>query len=290
MEVLVLGWHFPTIRRQCLCEGYSGMTDRKSDHLRNSFNGAADLYDRARPYYPDALLDDLLRISKLGPDRSVLEIGPGTGQLTVPLAKSGAKILAVELGQNLAAVARERLSGFGETEVVVADFDSWTPPPLEFDLVVSATAFHWLDPDTRLAKCISLLRPGGTLAVVETHWGAGAGYDRFPVESQRCYSHWRPDCSSDYDPESRRWLPQSKEEFDRDEQLGEASLMRYEVEREYSARQYCELLATYSDVIVLEDAARSGFLRCISELIEARFGGRITGSDVLSLWTTQRMA
>lgn len=50
--------------------------------LRDTFDEAADLYDRARPRYPQALVDDLVRAAGLGPGSRVLEIGPGTGQLT----------------------------------------------------------------------------------------------------------------------------------------------------------------------------------------------------------------
>ncbi|MGW3851955.1 class I SAM-dependent methyltransferase, partial [Streptomyces fagopyri] len=58
--------------------------------LRDTFDEAAELYDRARPRYPAALVDELAGRAGLGPGVRVLEIGPGTGQLTVPLARLGA--------------------------------------------------------------------------------------------------------------------------------------------------------------------------------------------------------
>lgn len=66
--------------------------------LRDTFDEAAALYDRARPRYPEPLVDDLARAAGLGPGSRVLEIAPGTGQLTVPLATSGCRLTAVELG------------------------------------------------------------------------------------------------------------------------------------------------------------------------------------------------
>ncbi|MDQ0935322.1 tRNA A58 N-methylase Trm61 [Streptomyces turgidiscabies] len=62
--------------------------------LRDTFDEAAQLYDRARPRYPQALVADLVRAAGLGPGSRVLEIGPGTGQLTVALAASGCRITA----------------------------------------------------------------------------------------------------------------------------------------------------------------------------------------------------
>jgi hypothetical protein len=70
--------------------------------------------------------------------------------------------------------ARRKLAPFEHAEVVVADFDEWVLPEVPFDLVVAATAFHWLDP-------------------VRRHWGAGHGDDLFFAESQSCHAHWDPD-------------------------------------------------------------------------------------------------
>lgn len=57
--------------------------------LRDVFDEDAELYDRARPAYPPALVEALIGEAGLTPDTRVLEVGPGTGQLTVPLARTG---------------------------------------------------------------------------------------------------------------------------------------------------------------------------------------------------------
>src|SRR5438874_7339852 len=117
---------------------------------RESFDEVAELYDKARPGYPQRLVDDLVALTSLDKGRRVLEIGPGTGQLTVPLAERGVSLVAVELGSNLAEIARRKLAPFEHAEVVIADFDDWNLPSEPFDLVVAATAFHWLDPARRV--------------------------------------------------------------------------------------------------------------------------------------------
>jgi 16S rRNA A1518/A1519 N6-dimethyltransferase RsmA/KsgA/DIM1 with predicted DNA glycosylase/AP lyase activity len=80
------------------------------------------------------------------PAGSVLEIGCGTGQATLPLARRGYRVLCVELGENLAAVARRNLKPYPRVEVRTADFEGFPLPEGAFDLAVSATAFHWLNP------------------------------------------------------------------------------------------------------------------------------------------------
>src|SRR3712207_5907464 len=80
--------------------------------LRATFDGAALLYDRVRPGYPEELFDDVVARTGLPRGGRVLEIGCGTGQATVPLARRGYCVLCVELGENLAAVARRNLASY----------------------------------------------------------------------------------------------------------------------------------------------------------------------------------
>ena len=146
-------------------------TDR--ERRRATFDQAAELYDRARPGYPAELFDDLARLAGVGAGCRVLEVGPGTGQATVPLAERGCRIVAVELGEDLAAVARRRLARFPAVQVVTAAFEDWPPPAEPFDLVLAATVFHWIDPAVRVTKAADALRPGGALATIATHHVAG---------------------------------------------------------------------------------------------------------------------
>ena len=81
------------------------------EHLRSTFDEVAELYEQARPGYPQPLADDLVELAGAGPGTSVLEIGCGTGQLTRLLAPRVGSVLCVELGAALAAVARRTLAG-----------------------------------------------------------------------------------------------------------------------------------------------------------------------------------
>lgn len=108
---------------------------------RATFDEVAERYDRARPTYPDELLDDLVAIAGLVPGARVLEVGCGTGTATVPLAERGLAVTCVELGASLAAVAARNLASFPDVEIVVADFESWTPQRSGYDALVSFTAY-----------------------------------------------------------------------------------------------------------------------------------------------------
>jgi SAM-dependent methyltransferase len=136
---------------------HGGAPGRRREFLRGTFESAADAYDGARPPYPDELFDDLAELANLKPGARLLEIGCATGKATRPLAERGYSVVCVELGAELAARAREDLVGL-PVEIEVSPFEAWEGEPGEFDLVYAATAWHWLDPETRYEKAHRLLR------------------------------------------------------------------------------------------------------------------------------------
>jgi protein-L-isoaspartate O-methyltransferase len=167
------------------------MSDADRHRLRATFAEDAELYERARPEYPAELFADLAALALLGPGSRVLEIGCGTGQATMALARLGCAVTAVELGGALAGIARRKLTGF-EARVVVTTFEDWQLPPEPFDLVVAATSFHWVDPAVRVRKSADALRPGGSLAVISTHHVAGGTNRSSPTRSAATNCSTRP--------------------------------------------------------------------------------------------------
>src|SRR6266568_479397 len=115
-------------------------SDADRDRLRQTFDRAADLYHRARPDYPEELIDHLVAATALRRRDRVLEIGCGSGKATLPLARRGFRITCLELGSQLAAAARNNLSEFPDVEVVEGRFEDWPLPAKPFDLVFAATA------------------------------------------------------------------------------------------------------------------------------------------------------
>jgi SAM-dependent methyltransferase len=260
--------------------------------LRAIFDEDAERYDRARPGYPAALFDDLAELAGVGPGCRLLEIGPGTGKATVDLARRGCRLVAVELGPNLAAVARANLAAVdaapGSYEVVVSAFETWPLPPEPFDVVLAATAYHWLDPAVRVGRIAAALRPGGTLAVVETHHieGGDAG---FFVDAQRCYERWDPATPPDLRLPAPEQVPRLAD-TDHSGLFEPAVFRRYEWDHSYTRSAYLDLLLTYSNHRALPEPARAGLLACVGGLIDSRVGGRITKRYLTQLWLSRRRA
>lgn len=272
------------------------VTDTDRERLRDTFNQDAELYDRARPGYPPRMFDDLAELAGAGPGCRVLEIGCGTGKATVRLAERGCRVVGVELGAEMAAVARRKLAEATidvaidaaiDAAIDVAAFEDWQLPPDPFDLVLAATSFHWIDPAVRIAKSADALRPGGTLATVSTHHVAG-GTEDFFAEVQGCYERFDPTTPPGLRLTLAADIPyDSQEAPSRNVEQGNAALpgadrfeppvfRRYERELTYRTADYLDLLCTFSGTLALAPAARAGLLDCIGTLIDTRYGGRVT--------------
>ncbi|HEY3181443.1 MAG TPA: class I SAM-dependent methyltransferase, partial [Gaiellaceae bacterium] len=237
------------------------------EQLRATFDDAAELYDRARPGYPEPLYDELSALAGLSAGDRVLEIGPGTGKATVPLAERGLDVTAVELGEALAAVAQRNLAPYPNARVVHADFESWRPERGGFEAVVAFTAFHWLDPDTKYERCARLLRAGGALAVVVTHHVHPEGGDPFFADVQDAYERagegrappLRPDDAGDL-----------RDEFVASGRFEAPAVRRYLYEVEYTADAYIDVLNTYSGHIAMPPSTREQLYEDIRRLIGER--------------------
>src|SRR5215472_17585202 len=102
------------------------MDDAQRLTRARTFDEIAELYDSARPYYREELFDDLFSYAGIAPENArVLEIGPGPGRATESLARRGAEIVGVELGDNLARIARRKLAAFPRVRILTANFETW---------------------------------------------------------------------------------------------------------------------------------------------------------------------
>lgn len=265
------------------------MSVREERHrLRTSFEEVPELYDRARPRYPAALLDDLVALAELPDGGRILEIGCGTGQASVPLAARVYELVCVELGERLAALAAAKLAPYPRATVVNASFEAWDPgdaPP--FDAVVAFTSFHWLDPEIRFAKPAALLRQGGALAVVATQNVVDEGGDPFWAEVQEDYDAVVP--SDDNRPPPRPdEVGDLAEEFRTSERFRPAAVRRHLWDVEYTAEEYVAVLDTYSGHRSIDPQRRRRLYKRIRRRIEARPGGTVTKTYLATLTLARR--
>jgi SAM-dependent methyltransferase len=256
------------------------------ERLRATFDDVAELYDRARPGYPPALFDDLVTLAGLPPGGRILEIGCGTGQATIPLAERGFELVCVELGENLAALARDKLARFPSVEVVNGAFETWDPDG-SFDAVVAFTAFHWVDPAVRYEKSARLLRAGGALAVVSTKHVLPEDGDRFFAEVQEIYDAVVPDPGNS-PPSPPEAVGDMSSEIAGSGRFGAVAVRRYVWDLAYSAEEYLNVLDTYSGHRSLPAATRRELYEGIRGRIEGRPNGRVRKTYLTILHVARR--
>ena len=135
----------------------------KSVLLKNTFNDVVDVYDKARPTYPQELLDDVMKFANRNFFESGLEVGAGTGQATDLFLNRIKKLDVVEVGDKQVEYLNEKYSN-KNISVHKAYFEDYSSKE-KYDLIYSATAFHWVDDTIGYPKAWNMLKDGGVMAV-----------------------------------------------------------------------------------------------------------------------------
>jgi SAM-dependent methyltransferase len=249
---------------------------------RALFDRSAADYDAVRPGYPRELIKDLLRLSGVPESGAILEVGCGTGQLTVPLAERGYAITAVELSHALSLLAATNLKPFPDATVVCADFERWEVNPAAYDVVVSAQAFHWIEPSIGYPKAHVALRPGGHLALI---WNLFPGSDA-PVHRalDEVYRECVPQLRRDPGLRSlEARVERTIEEVRSSGLFDEPDVRRYPWTAPYTTADYLKLLRTFSDHLALDPDDFDRLLASVRSTVD-RFGGTIERPLIATLF------
>lgn len=135
---------------------------------RELFKGTAHYYARYRPGYPREFFNFLRKEFKLDRTGNLLDVGCGTGQISIPLAKNFKKVVGLDSEQEMLNEAAK------EAEKVRARNIKWvlgkaedTIDTLEmFRLTTMGASFHWMEQATVLRKIYEHTEKGGGVAIV----------------------------------------------------------------------------------------------------------------------------
>jgi ubiquinone/menaquinone biosynthesis C-methylase UbiE len=257
--------------------------------LRLTFNEDVLSYERFRPTYTAELFEDVIHYSNLTSHKEALEIGIGTGQATLPFLSTGCHLTAIELGDKLAQFTREKFAQFQGFKVINQDFESVELKENTYDLIYSASAFHWIPVEIGLPKVYRLLKSGGVFAWFSNQPAPAQEHIKIHEEFQKVYrkhSKYFGDASPVTSLEMRQKEAEDKrrKRFDLLQQYGFVDVMDqlYFGSRLYDANEYTTLISTYSDHKAMPEEVRIPFLKEIEDVINAN-GGKFSLSDTMIL-------
>lgn len=236
---------------------------------RGTFGSDAIGYHAARVGYSDELIDRVYSYCGAAGPR-VLEIGPGTGLATEPLLARGAgSLLAIEPDAGMAQFLADRLRDPRLTVKNDGFIEADAGPP--HDLVFSACAFHWIDPQPGLAKVRTVLKPGGAVALV-WHSYRNPSCDPFFAALAPHLSHIALPPSEGEN--GYVYLDQAGT-FDLLAGAGLVDLEQvvFRTERLLDAEQMQSLYGSFSFVRVLPKQQRERLLALIGDIVADQFGG-----------------
>jgi len=253
--------------------------------LEWTFDTVASAYEKLRPGYVEELYRTLFEYIPIDESSNVVEVGSGGGQATFPILKTGCRLTAVEYGEQFSKLLKDKFNGYQNFSVITGKFEDTIFEDGVFDLVFSASAFHWVPEKTGYEKVFSMLKSGGVFARFENHPYRDKGNYALSREIDEIYDEYY----NKFHDKKRQVLIEYSEEQAKERAMIACKYgftdIKYALfyrERVFSGKEYIQLLGTYSDHIAIEETIRTKFFSKIEEAIN-NHGGSITIYDTIDL-------
>ncbi len=252
--------------------------------LRFTFNEDVLNYDKMRPTYVKELYENIIQFSNLDSNKNALEIGIGTGQATLPFLNTGCNLTAVELGENMAKFSKEKFAKFHNFDVINSDFESANLKKDDYDLIYSATAFHWIPQEVGYTKVFNLLKSGGVMALFWNHVSRTDAELDFAI--QEVYNKYKSTNESLIHKFSEEKCLEIAETIKKYGFVDVGYKLYYQT-RLFDAPKYLSLLNTNSDHRARPEETRILIENELSNVIN-NFGGKIEKKDTIDLYLARK--
>jgi ubiquinone/menaquinone biosynthesis C-methylase UbiE len=231
------------------------------DKKRKSFGAVSEKYQRVRPNYPQKAIDDILKLSAIKKSGKILELGCGSGKATWPFAQKVYAIDALDISQSLVDIAKKKTKKFKNVKYIINSFEKTKLAKENYDLVISAQAFHWLDKKTRVKKIWQTLKKNGHLCIMaNSRW---KDYSVFYRELGQLYDRFHPNFTKSV------VLPSNFEK-----EIKKSGLFRKPQEKkyfrtiQYSKKDFIDLQASFSWIAILPKKESAEFFSALKKIIE----------------------
>lgn len=253
--------------------------------LEWTFDTVASTYEKLRPGYVEELYKTLFAYIPIDENSNVVEVGSGGGQATTPILKTGCRLTAIEYGEQFSELLMEKFKEYPNFSVITGKFEDTVLEENAFDLVFSASAFHWIPEQLGYKKVFSMLKRGGVFARFANHPYRDKGNLSLSKEIDDIYDEYY----NKFHHKKREILTEYSEEQAKERAMIACKYgftdIKYALfyrKRIFSAKEYVQLLGTYSDHISIEENIRKKFFSKIEEAIN-NHGGTITIYDTIDL-------
>ena len=250
--------------------------------FRKIFDTIPEQFDKYRPRYSDELFAFLLDYAKIGPGKTVLELGPGTGQATEPVLNSGCDYQAIELGEHLYEKMKEKFGDRPNFSIVNDDFITHDFGQQKYDMIYSAATIQWIPEEIAYKKTFELLKPGGVLAMMLTRGDYKKSNEALYDKIQKIYDAY--------------FKPEIEYTHGRFGYLNAPAYGYSEVEthefygiREMTADEYVAFSGTHCNHLVIPEPYNTKFFEGLrNTVLEA--GNKVVFNDTYVLYVTRKPA
>jgi SAM-dependent methyltransferase len=252
-----------------------------------TFNENANEYEKYRPPYPEQLFRDILEFAELKTNDEILEIGCGSGQATTGFVNLGySNITAIELGENLAELTRQKFRNKQAIKIINSQFEIWNHESKHFYLAISGTAFHFIEPqEFGYRKVFALLRDQGSIAFFWTvHIPS---YIEPYNEIREIYRKYAPQLDDSQNPSLEQIIEDRSKLTLKEGLFKDLKVKHYTWDHHFTASEYISLLNTNSRHRLVAEDVRNVLFSEIREVIE-RYGGNLVKPQAVVLFLAKK--
>lgn len=253
--------------------------------LEWTFDTVASTYEKLRPGYVKEVYQAIFDYIPIDENSNVVEVGSGGGQATAPIINTGCRLTAVEYGEHFSELLKKKFQEYPGFSVITGKFEDTELEANAFDLVFSASAFHWIPEKIGYEKVFSMLKQGGVFARFANHPYRDKGNPALSNVIDEIYDEYY----YKFHNKKRGVLTEYTEEQAEERAMiackygfTDIQYALFYRERVFSAKEYIKLLGTYSDHIAIEENIRRKFLKKIEEAINDH-GCKITIYDTIDM-------
>ncbi|MCM3783510.1 methyltransferase domain-containing protein [Neobacillus mesonae] len=249
---------------------------------KETFNHIVQAYDRYRPAYPETMFNDIIEYSNLRTGHATLEIGCGTGQATGGFVSKGfTNLTCIELGDQLAQFTSDKFKAYPSVKVINTAFENWSGEGSPFDLAISGTAFHFIEPDFGYRRVWELLGSSGAMAFF---WTVHVPmFDEIHNEIRLHYKELAPHLDDSASPSPEEMVKERRGITEKTGLFSNLIVKEYKEIQRLTSDDYISLLNTNSRHRQLPEAVKNDLFKRIKTSVD-RAGGTIEKEHRVALF------